>query len=436
MSATEYYDSTGTPATSSDMNSAPIRAEFDLIQTGFGKLPDMSGNGSLPVFINSGGTALETLSASAALTILGGLDVTNKDYTDGYAGLTDLKINFMNVAGTFTSFFTNTNTAARTYTFPDETGTVSLTSHTVASHADTTATGAELETLTDGSDAESLHTHVHDIADHDDTTATGAELETLTDGSDASSLHTHPHTVASHSDTTATGAELDTLTDDSMADSLHRHSELSASDGHPVGLSLSTNGLVSLQLGVAINEFSSDGTLADNLDTSVPTEKAVKTYVDASVDNLYNAYLMYSEQQTSGTEGGTFTQDVWQTRVLNTEDADTESIGSLSSNVITLPAGTYRVLARCPAYKVGLHKAQLYDNTGSAILVEGSSSRAPTTGAAVPDSIIMGRFTLSESSNELIVRHMCASTGSTTGFGIATSLAAEVYTVVEFWREA
>lgn len=32
-------------------------------------------------------------------------------------------------------------------------------SHTVASHSDTTATGAETETLTDGSDADSLHTH-------------------------------------------------------------------------------------------------------------------------------------------------------------------------------------------------------------------------------------------------------------------------------------
>lgn len=32
-------------------------------------------------------------------------------------------------------------------------------SHTVASHSDTTATGAELETLTDGSNADSLHAH-------------------------------------------------------------------------------------------------------------------------------------------------------------------------------------------------------------------------------------------------------------------------------------
>ena len=45
--------------------------------------------------------------------------------------------------------------------------------------------------------------------------------------------HAESHTVASHSDTTATGAELDTLTDNSMADTLHRHSELSANDGTP-----------------------------------------------------------------------------------------------------------------------------------------------------------------------------------------------------------
>ena len=67
--------------------------------------------------------------------------------------------------------------------------------HTVASHSDTTGTGAELETLTDGSDADSLHSHSavgsHTIASHSDTTGTGAELNTLTDGSDGSSLHIH-----------------------------------------------------------------------------------------------------------------------------------------------------------------------------------------------------------------------------------------------------
>ncbi len=50
--------------------------------------------------------------------------LTNKDATGGYVGLTLFKINFKNVANTFTSFFTNSNTAARTYTFPDKDLTV------------------------------------------------------------------------------------------------------------------------------------------------------------------------------------------------------------------------------------------------------------------------------------------------------------------------
>ena len=49
---------------------------------------------------------------------------TNKDATGGYVGLTLLKINFKNVLNTFTSFFTNSNTVSRTYTFQDRNGTI------------------------------------------------------------------------------------------------------------------------------------------------------------------------------------------------------------------------------------------------------------------------------------------------------------------------
>jgi hypothetical protein len=42
---------------------------------------------------------------------------------------------------------------------------------------------------------------------------------------------------------------------------------------------LDENGL-QMQTGATVNEFSTDGTLADNSDTALPTEQAVKTYVD------------------------------------------------------------------------------------------------------------------------------------------------------------
>ena len=69
--------------------------------------------------------ALSIAKTSGLQTTLDAKEVTaNKDATGGYAGLTLFKINFKNAANTFTSFFTNANTAARTYTFQDRDGTI------------------------------------------------------------------------------------------------------------------------------------------------------------------------------------------------------------------------------------------------------------------------------------------------------------------------
>ena len=58
---------------------------------------------------------------------------------------------------------------------------------------------------------------------------------------------------------------------------------LNASAFNLSGLTELRLGSLGGQIGVAINEFSSDGTLSGNSDSAVPTEKAVKTYVDGQV---------------------------------------------------------------------------------------------------------------------------------------------------------
>lgn len=45
---------------------------------------------------------------------------SEKDATGGYVGMTLFKHNFVNAANTFVSYFTNSNSASRTYTFPDK----------------------------------------------------------------------------------------------------------------------------------------------------------------------------------------------------------------------------------------------------------------------------------------------------------------------------
>ncbi|MEJ7804294.1 MAG: tail fiber domain-containing protein [Telluria sp.] len=57
------------------------------------------------------------------------MDASARDAVNGVAGLdTSFRVRLKNVAGTIASFFTNTNTAPRTYTLPNKDGTVAMTS--------------------------------------------------------------------------------------------------------------------------------------------------------------------------------------------------------------------------------------------------------------------------------------------------------------------
>ena len=70
-----------------------------------------------------------------------------------------------------------------------ENGECRLTDDSAGSDVFTPAHDADITTKKYVDD--NLHAESHTVASHSDTTATGAELETLTDGSDASALHLH-----------------------------------------------------------------------------------------------------------------------------------------------------------------------------------------------------------------------------------------------------
>ncbi len=83
------------------------------------------------------------------------------------------------------------------------------------------------------------------------------------------------------------------------------------------------DGLMFFEIGTGINEFSTDGTLAGNSDDAVPTEKAVKTYVDAA---------------SGGTQiiGGVTLSSSSNTNILNGTYvilADTTTVTSVTSGV-------------------------------------------------------------------------------------------------------
>ena len=85
------------------------------------------------------------------------------------------------------------------------------------------------------------------------------------------------------SDLPLSEANLQRLGNNSLVDDLHRHSELAKPGGEPYpALHVDTSGKIILSAGTGVNEFSSDTSLG-NSDDKVPTQNAVKSYVDAGL---------------------------------------------------------------------------------------------------------------------------------------------------------
>lgn len=74
--ANEFYDHSTYPSPGAPPSSAAMRAELELIEAGFAKLPTMAGNGNELVSVNSAGTALEATAAPVLGTPTSG-DATN-----------------------------------------------------------------------------------------------------------------------------------------------------------------------------------------------------------------------------------------------------------------------------------------------------------------------------------------------------------------------
>ncbi len=159
-------------------------------------------------------------------------------------------------------------------------------------------------------------------------------------------------------------------------------------------------------------------------------------YPDPTVNHPgYIGVIDLLDQKTVNTAGGTFTTGAYQTRVLNTEALDTNNDCTLSSNQITLTAGTYDCYISCPAFHVNQHKARLRNVTDSVTLLVGTTEWQDATDPGTSNrSFITGRFTIA-ASKAIEVQHACSVTKATNGFGVQANLTeVEVYTIARFMR--
>lgn len=116
------------------------------------------------------------------------------------------------------------------------------------------------------------------------------------------------------------------------------------STGGAMRMNVSNNGLA-LQYGTYINEFSIDGSLSGDSDNAVPTEKAVKTYVDGAAPTSHGVIVYRGSNQTVSSSSAIS----W-----NREERDTDAYHNNTTNPsrLTVPsglAGWYCVSARVSA---------------------------------------------------------------------------------------
>jgi len=198
-------------------------------------------------------------------------------------------------------------------------------------------------------------------------------------------------------------------------------------------------GLIITQTGATITTAAGD---TFDVEMITSTTCRIKNYTLASGealvggDSFARALLHVQEQQSAGTDAGTFTSGSWQTRTLNTVVTNEISGASLGSNQITLPAGTYIIEASLPGYRCDLHKGALYNTSDTAFELQGTSEKTTSASAISTRSFITGKFTIS-AEKVFELQHRCSSTKGTDGFGVASNFGVtEIYADVMIWKVA
>jgi len=142
--------------------------------------------------------------------------------------------------------------------------------------------------------------------------------------------------------------------------------------------------------------------------------------------------VIYVDQKTSGTAGGTFTTGSWVERALQTVVQNDGGIASISGNEVTLPAGTYDITCSAPAHRVAGHKARLYDVTNSVVIGNGTSESCGTASNEDTRSWVMCRVTV-EGPTAFRIEHYCTTTRATDGRGQAAGIPStdEIYSTFQ-----
>ena len=202
-----------------------------------------------------------------------------------------------------------------------------------------------------------------------------------------------------------------------------------------VGIVEDNNRVFGITTGPATSGFTYklnvSGTLTDaNVDLIISRQGSdFRQAPQATAAVIKPAVAYVKDIKSQNTAGGTFASGDWRDRDLNTIQGESWFIESLSSNVVTLQAGTYKFSAVAPCFIVDLNQLRLFDSTNSNVLAVGVSGRVGTSGTDNDSSFTskvecVATFT---SSTGIKLQHRGSGTRATDGFGTASNFTNELY---------
>ena len=179
------------------------------------------------------------------------------------------------------------------------------------------------------------------------------------------------------------------------------------------------------------------GGLPDGIvDTDMLANSAVTAAKSTGLTSPFASYAYYEEQESAATDAGTMTSGTWHVRALSVEVADPDGIGALSSNKVTLQAGTYFARWSAPARQVDRHQTRLYNDTDSSVIAYGETYQTHyTDDNSTGTSSGATRFTIS-GAKDIALQHKCNYTQANYGQGLHNNFGTEVYALLEIFKEA
>jgi len=145
---------------------------------------------------------------------------------------------------------------------------------------------------------------------------------------------------------------------------------------------------------------------------------------------LGTAYILLRDEKSAGTQGGSSTAGSWQTRTINTESIDTDSLCSLSANQFTLTAGTYEIDVSAQFHAVNCARLRLQNITDGTTISLGNTCWFNYNTSVSGHCHLNYRFTVA-ASKALEIQYYCDSSVATNGLGAGSN-----FGVTEIYLEA